>query len=227
MAISQREIVAIRRDAFEMKEDAIDMRLRTWLTRLEYAPRPLTREQTLSWALDAALSVERADYGNIQIVGDGGRSLTIIAERGFHNPFLDFFEVVDNAETACGVALLEHRPVFVADVNDSEIFARTDGLEVILEAGVRSVRTTPIVSRGRVVGMLSVHYKKPQPPGEAHWARLETVAAAVALSIDYGSNVAVVSANRNPSFTSGLVNTKYRSCTPDVGRSVVRKRNGA
>jgi GAF domain-containing protein len=185
VAISARQIEAIQHDAFVMREDALDTRLRAWLARLNHAPKPPTREQTLSWALDAALSVEGADYANIQIVCDGGRSLAIVAERGFRNPFLDFFALVDNAETACGVALLEHRPVFVADINDSAIFARTDGLEIMLQAGVRSVRTTPIVTNaGSVVGMLSVHYKKPQSKEETRWNRLQTVAGAVALAID-------------------------------------------
>lgn len=217
MAISAREIAAIRNDAFTMKEDAIDMRLRTWLTRLDHAPKPLTREQTLSWALDAALSVEGADYGNIQVVGDSGRSLTIVAERGFHNPFLDFFELVDNAETACGVALLEHRPVFVADVKESAIFAHTDGLEVILQAGVRSVRTTPIVTNeGDVVGMLSVHYKKPQSRDETQWDRLQTVARAVALAIDHPTGGCDARTNTRD-FTL-TYSAKRRSCAGNSGQ---------
>ena len=79
----------------------------------------------------------------------------------------------------------------------------------MLQADVRSVKTIPSFSNaGSVVGMLSVHYKKPQPVGETSWSRLQAVANAIARSIDYGSNVAVVSANRNPSFTSGFVKTK-------------------
>ena len=138
MAITHREIVAIRDEASAMREDALDMRLRAWLMKLEHGP-TLTREATMSWALDAALSVEAADYGNIQLVGTSGHTLSIIAERGFHAP----------------------------------------------ETGVSSVKTTPIVTKaGRLVGMLSVHFKEPQPGGDTRWARLRTVAAAVALSID-------------------------------------------
>ncbi len=48
----------------------------------------------------------------------------------------------------------------VPDVTDSPIFHRQASLEVLLDAGVRSVQSTPLSdSEGRVLGVLSTHYR--------------------------------------------------------------------
>jgi GAF domain-containing protein len=45
-------------------------------------------------------------------------------------------------------------------VSTSPVFAGMPALEVLLSAGVRAVQTTPLVGRsGRLVGMLSTHYR--------------------------------------------------------------------
>ena len=44
----------------------------------------------------------------------------------------------------------------------SEIFAGQASLDVLLAAGVRAVQSTPLVSSaGKVLGMISTHFKQP------------------------------------------------------------------
>ena len=63
------------------------------------------------------------------------------------------------------------------DVEKSPIFMGTPGLEVQLRAGVRSVQSTPLLSRsGAPVGMFSTHYKKPQRPDERPLRLLDLLA---------------------------------------------------
>ena len=58
------------------------------------------------------------------------------------------------------MALQAGRRVVVSDVTNSPIFRSTDTLEVLLDAGVRSVQSTPLVgTSGTVLGMLSTHYR--------------------------------------------------------------------
>jgi signal transduction protein with GAF and PtsI domain len=83
------------------------------------------------------------------------------------------------------VAFKERRPVVVEDVARSPIFAQTRGLEVMLEAGVRAVKSTPLIGpTGRALGMLSVHYRQPRAHVESELTRFQAVAAAVAALID-------------------------------------------
>lgn len=162
-----------------MKEEALDMRLRIWLQRIADRRAHSSRASALECVLDAALSVASADFANIQLVDARRRRLTITAQRGFHAPFLDFFEVVDGQDTACGVALAKRRSIVVLDVTSSAIFAETEGLGVLLDEGIRAVISEPLIDhRNRLVGVLSVHYRLAQTKPDLR--RLRAVAAAVA-----------------------------------------------
>lgn len=111
--------------------------------------------------LDAAIRVTRAEMGNVQLLDPASASLRIEAQRGFARPFLDYFGRVHRGEAACGVALKRRRRVVVPDVTESPIFRNTPALEVLLDAGARAVESTPLLGRnGRVLGMLSLHYRQ-------------------------------------------------------------------
>jgi GAF domain-containing protein len=166
--------------ATALKEEAAAMRLRLWLEWLPRLRRHADRDTALERALDAAISVGSADGANIQLVHPSRCGLVLKAQRGFRRPFLDFFAFVSDRHSACGVALEERRPVVVEDVLRSPIFAQTTGLDVMLEAGVRAVKSLPLVGpAGRILGMLSVHYRRPRAHIDSDLTRLQTLAAAV------------------------------------------------
>jgi len=110
--------------------------------------------------LDAAIESTGADMGNIQLYDPKAGRLLIHVQNGFRRPFLDYFDSVHSGEAACGSALQAGKRVVVSDVTDSPVFRSGDGLEVLLDAGVRSVQSTPLVSiSGAVLGMLSTHHR--------------------------------------------------------------------
>jgi hypothetical protein len=49
--------------------------------------------------------------------------LTIAAQRGFEDPFLNFFASVRDDPSACAAAMRSGERVIVEDVRESEIFA--------------------------------------------------------------------------------------------------------
>ncbi|MBV8336131.1 MAG: response regulator, partial [Alphaproteobacteria bacterium] len=124
--------------------------------------------ECLEIILDAAIAVTGADRGNIQLLDVASGALKIAAQRGFQQPFLDFFAKVDNGEgAACGTAMQSAERVIVEDVTRSEIFAGQPALDVLLEAGVRAVQSTPLISgAGNVFGMISTHFSEPHRPSE-------------------------------------------------------------
>lgn len=110
-------------------------------------------------AIDVAMGIDRADMANAQLFDPQSGSLRIIAERGFRRDFLDFFEIVDDDESACGTALKSGRSVWVPDTAASTIFAGTPALDVMLDAGSRAVASVPITSpRGGMIAMISTHH---------------------------------------------------------------------
>jgi len=119
-------------------------------------------ERTLS----EALALHDAGFGNIQLLNARGK-LEIVAQRGFGRGFLDFFREVGVTDpSVCGRALEHAERVIVADVTKEPTLAGTDTQAVILAAGVRSVQSTPVISKhGLVFGMISTHFSR---PGAAH-----------------------------------------------------------
>ena len=96
---------------------------------------------------------------------------------GFAEPFLQFFKEVHHREAACGTALKRLERVIVEDVRESPIFAGTETLNVLIEAGVQAVQSTPLVTKsGCIVGMVSTHYRVPTCPTKEQLHLLDELA---------------------------------------------------
>jgi len=116
----------------------------------------------LTWVVDAALQVTGADLANLQLVDPLSGDLYIAAQHGFSKPFLDFFDRVHEGSAACGMALSRRGRIIVEDVTQSPIFWRTSALEVLLDARVRAVQSSPLISRsGAILGIVSTHWSSP------------------------------------------------------------------
>lgn len=127
-------------------------------------------------ALDAAMRATGADRGNLQLLCTDG--LRIVAQRGFEQPFLDFFARVHEGEgCSCGAALKARGRMLVAEVASDPLFAGTPAGEVLAAAGVRAVQSTPLIGAGGdLLGMLSTHYARPWRPGEHELDVLDHIA---------------------------------------------------
>jgi PAS domain S-box-containing protein len=124
---------------------------------------------SLNAVLDAAIFLTKADKGNIQLLDDTLGGLKLVAQQGFDSRFLDFFAVVSNQATSCRAAMETRGRVIVEDMSESKIFAGTPSLQILLEAGVRAVQSTPLLSSsGKLLGMVSTYYTRPyrQPERE-------------------------------------------------------------
>ncbi len=178
----------IARDITEQKraEEAI----RTLNARLTEDLAAMTRMQQLSTRLiqvggfsellaeilDAGIEITAADMGNIQLLDDAGR-LKIVAQRGFEEPFLRFFDEVQDGLAPFGRALQKGERVIVEDVAASPVFAGSPALEAMLAAQARAVQSTPLVSRtGKVLGMFSTHYRQVRRPSDRELRLLDLLA---------------------------------------------------
>lgn len=143
---------------------AVMAKLQELSNRLVHGDNP---QGLLPSVVDAAIAITSADMGNIQLLDRDSGELKIVASRGFETPFLEFFNAVGQGQVSCGTAMQNRERVVIEDITVSPIFAGTPALDVALAAGVRAVQSTPLVSRsGRLVGMLSTHYRKLHVPAE-------------------------------------------------------------
>jgi PAS domain S-box-containing protein len=134
-------------------------------------------EPVLVEIVDAAIAISAADFGNIQLLDPESSDLKIVAQRGFPDWWLEFWNTVSKGHGVCGTALERGERVIVEDVERSPIFAGTPALEIQRRAGVRAVQSTPLVSRvGKPLGMFSTHWRKPGRPDERSLRVLDLLA---------------------------------------------------
>ncbi|MER5884049.1 STAS domain-containing protein [Streptomyces sp. NPDC001941] len=114
-------------------------------------------------ALGHALRLTGAPMGNAQLLDPEAGTLRIVAQHGFHRPFLSYFETVEDRESACGVAALDRTALYVEDVRSSAVFQTgAPALDVLTEAGVGAVCSLPVAAPGGpLVGVVSVHHARP------------------------------------------------------------------
>ncbi|MGB2634130.1 MAG: GAF domain-containing protein [Candidatus Acidiferrum sp.] len=123
------------------------------------------RDKMLARILHAAITGTRAGMGNIQLFDRPSRLLRLHISEGFASTFLFHCSSITPGHGVCGLSAQTRSRVVVEDVTDSSIFLRHPILETILDAGVRAVQSTPLVSsRGHVLGVFSTHHKAPHRP---------------------------------------------------------------
>lgn len=116
--------------------------------------------------VEAAIALTGASKGNLQVLDRRSGALIIAAHRGFEQPFLEFFAQVRPSEAAaCGAAMRGQERVIVDDITQSPLFVGQPSLKVLLDAGVRAVQSTPLISSaGTVLGMISTHFAETHRP---------------------------------------------------------------
>ena len=85
-------------------------------------------DPVLGEIVDAAIAISGADMGNIQLRDPATGDLRIVAQRGFPQWWLDYWDVVTHGHGVCGTALERGQRVIVEDVENSPIFVGTPAL---------------------------------------------------------------------------------------------------
>lgn len=105
--------------------------------------------------------------------------LLLLAWKGFDPAAAAFWKQVraDSGSTTCGAALNTGERVIAPDVETCDFMAGTEDLDFYRLSGVRAVQSTPLISRGgRVVGMISNHWREPHQPSERDLRLLDVLA---------------------------------------------------
>jgi PAS domain S-box-containing protein len=111
--------------------------------------------------LDAAIAMQGADFGNVQLYNPATRTLEIVVQRGFKQDFLEYFRSVGvDDDSTCARAMRERKRMIVEDVEADAGYARYR--DIVTAAGYRAVQSTPLLSRGGdLLGILSTHFRQP------------------------------------------------------------------
>lgn len=121
--------------------------------------------------VDDAVALMHSDYASLQMLyperGSGGE-LRLLAFRGFNPQAARFWEWVGaDSKSTCGIALLKKERIVAPDIVGCDFMAGSEDQQVYLQTGIHACQTTPLIGRGgKVVGMISTHWRTPHQPSE-------------------------------------------------------------
>ncbi len=125
--------------------------------------------------LDAAIDLLSADMGCMQVFHPERGELKLLAARGFDPESAAHWEWVrPDSPSSCGMALSAGCRVIVPDIETHE---RTADLDALRRVGVGACQSTPLVARsGRLLGMISTHWRRPHRLTERELQPLDVLA---------------------------------------------------
>jgi GAF domain-containing protein len=143
-------------------------------------------DAALRRVLDIAIGLAGADMGTLQRFDERSDCLKIVASRGLPSEALTFFAIVrPDTNTSCAAALMRRMRVFVEDVSTSYLFVGTRELDMLRACGIAAAQSTPLISsEGRLWGVFTTHFKKPQVESGFDPAPLDRLAVQVADSLE-------------------------------------------
>jgi diguanylate cyclase (GGDEF)-like protein/PAS domain S-box-containing protein len=169
-------------DATEMAAGDLSHRTSDESLRLQQISTVLIQQGNLNSlydrVLDAAIGLMSADLGSMQTFHPDQRELRLLASRGFHPASAAFWERVHaDSASACGMALSAGRRIIAPDIEACDSIWGTGDLEAFRQSNIRAVQSTPLVSRsGRLLGMISTHWREPHRPCERELRLLDVLA---------------------------------------------------
>jgi PAS domain-containing protein len=138
--------------------------------------------------LEAATELMSSDMASIQLLDPEGGQLRLLGWRGFHPQSAIFWDRVHfQSGSTCGLAFSTGARVVVPDIETCDFMAGTSDLDEYRRSNIRAVQSTPLFSfSGKLLGMISTHWREPHQPAERSLRRLDVLARQAADLIERG-----------------------------------------
>jgi DNA-binding NarL/FixJ family response regulator len=131
--------------------------------------------RALQKVLEAAVTLLKADRGNVLLFEEANNALRLANSIGFNKEFHErFASLPSDSPTACGRAFQRRERVVVEDIFVDPEFSKLG--EKTRQFGFAAVQSTPLRGRnGRLFGILSTHLDRPGRPSEEDLGTLDLV----------------------------------------------------
>jgi PAS domain S-box-containing protein len=119
----------------------------------------------------------RSDMASMQVLDEKENALRLLGFRGFDPEFGKVFQLCGpDAATSCSMARQRGGRVIVPDVETCDFLVGTT-IDNYRKAGIRAAQSTPLLSRGgKLVGMISTHWRNRHQPAERNLRILDILA---------------------------------------------------
>ncbi|MFF7107935.1 ATP-binding protein [Pseudomonas sichuanensis] len=134
--------------------------------------------------VDAAVTITGSQFATMQLHSPQahGGVLKLLCSRGLPDDAVRFWQWVGpKALSSCGLALRQGKRAIIPDFEQWPDIAGTEELEAFRCAGIRAAQTTPLMARdGRLLGMISNHWRVPHQPSQRVLRLLDILARTAA-----------------------------------------------
>jgi CheY-like chemotaxis protein len=130
-------------------------------------------DRALQKVLEVAVTLLKADKGNVLLFEEAQKELRLANSIGFSKEFHErFASLPSDSPTACGRAFQSRERVVVEDIFRDPDFSKLG--EKTRLFGFAAVQSTPLRGRdGRLFGILSTHYDRPRRPSDEDLGTLD------------------------------------------------------
>lgn len=131
--------------------------------------------------VEAAVAIMGSQFGTMQMLypdkGTVGK-LRILASCGFTPEAKEYWEwIYSYTGSSCGQVLRTGKREVIPDYRTCEFMQNQPTLQVFLEGGIYAAQSTPLYSRnGKLLGMISTHWKYPYTPPQRHLDLMDILA---------------------------------------------------
>jgi CheY-like chemotaxis protein len=131
-------------------------------------------DRALQKVLEVAVTLLKADKGNVLLFEEAHQELKLANSIGFSREFHERFATLpSDSPTACGRAFQSRERVVVEDIFLDPDFSKLGG-EKTRQLGFAAVQSTPLRGRnGRLFAILSTHYDRPRRPSDEDLGALD------------------------------------------------------
>ena len=167
---------AMRRSETQLAEELADMQLLTAVG-AELVQEP-DAEALFQRIAETAAALMHADCASVRVFEPESGELVLRAQVGFSDEAAKFWERVGNdCRGTHGTALRELKRVMIEDLLQHQPLAGTPALPMFEHEGIVAMQSTPLVARnGKLVGMLSTHWRQRHVPTDRRLALLDLLA---------------------------------------------------
>jgi PAS domain S-box-containing protein len=139
-----------------------------------------------------AIALMQADAGSFQSFNNATQQMLLLTTQGFSPTVAKYFESVDASfQTSCSIALATRQRAFI-NFDELENDGPCGSRRIHLEAGYVCSQSTPLISRsGKLVGMVSTHWRTHYQPSDRELRFLDLLARQAADLIEQRQNEAL------------------------------------
>lgn len=140
----------------------------------------LDLESILRDALTKAIEVTETESGGIYLLEEDGETLSLKSHMGLPQELVVTFSKLKVGQGVAGIAVKTGKPLTI----DVAQYPSPELLAPLIKEGIVSIAGVPFVAKGKVIGAMSLAYKKPRPFSQEYMDVLASIGSQMGVAIE-------------------------------------------